>query len=183
MMLISLIWKGKFSFTGWCWYCIFCTNSHYHNTWTRVRSCYTRVWSGSEAHRLINATSWFLNYSSTCTVFWPVKFVAWFIDHDVQQKEGRSGQMETGPLLLRQQLSLQEPKSGWSFLWNCPFNFKISCPKICTSWIWSKTSQCFWSQSQFHHLSPFPKLSRSLHPLLSFHLRLLPFPPIYCSLL
>lgn len=35
---------------------------------------------------------------------WQVKFVASFIDHNVQQKEDRSGEIETGPLLLREQL-------------------------------------------------------------------------------
>lgn len=62
------------------------------------------MWSGSEAHKLINVMFWFLNCSVTCMFLWQVKFVASFIDHNVQQKEDRSGEIETGPLLLREQL-------------------------------------------------------------------------------
>lgn len=143
--------------------CTFCTKSHYHNIWTLVRSCCTRVWSGSEAHKLIKVMFWFLNCSVTCMFLWQVKFVAWFIDHNVQQKEDRSGEIETGPLLLREQLSLQKPGSDWSFLWSCP---QTSCSKIATSWIWSSTAQPF----------SLPRALQVPAPAALFLPRLLPFP-------
>lgn len=48
----------------------FCPNTH--GIWTPVRSCCSRMWSGSEAHKLMNITFYFFNCHPTQIFFWQI---------------------------------------------------------------------------------------------------------------
>lgn len=92
---IPFLWGvSSFSPNSCFWWCIFCPNTYYHSIWTPVRSSCSRMWSGSEGHKLMNIslphfvchpTHIFLAIESRKEVG------AWFV-----YREGRIRQVETG---------------------------------------------------------------------------------------
>lgn len=82
------------------WWCIFCPNTYYHSIWTPVKSCCSRMWSGSEAQKLIN-TSFCLTLCATPHKSYfgkSVKEGCWCMIRlqNAQHREGRNRQVETG---------------------------------------------------------------------------------------
>lgn len=66
--------------------------------WTPVRSCCSRMWSGSEAHKLMNITFYLLNCRPKSFFGKSIQEGGWCMIHvhNAQHREGRSGQVETG---------------------------------------------------------------------------------------
>lgn len=81
------------------WWCIFCPNTYYHSIWTPVRSCCSRMWSGSEGHKLMNISlpHFVCHPTHIFSGNWIKKGGRSMIRlQNAWQREGRNGQVEAG---------------------------------------------------------------------------------------
>lgn len=90
----------------------FCPHTYYHSIWTPVRSCCSRMWSGSEAHKLMNITFYLFNCHPTQIFFLANKSrkeVTWFTYIMLSTGKAGAGRWRQDIQMLWEQLS----KTAW----------------------------------------------------------------------
>lgn len=146
-----------FSPNSWFWWCIFCPNTYYHSIYTPVRSCCSRMWSGSEGHKLMNI-SFYLTLCATSHKSFLANesrkdVGAWFVYRMLGAGKTGMGRWRQDIQMLWEQLF----KTAWSWP-KLSLRLTVLLSSSMFYWrIWSSKAQYFWNRVPLSSPSPLPQ--------------------------